>query len=138
MVSLFSSAALTLFVIAATAAISPHAALAVSAPNVTITEFRPMEEIPLGLQSTLASETFVGMNGRSSLLFGGKAVVVEHVVGGKSYVDDKWRLVMDVWLRNDGRTTVQLSAVTGEYSDGITPPFIGLGQDLSIKPGEKG
>jgi hypothetical protein len=25
-----------------------------------------------------------------------------------------------------------------EYSDGITPPFLGLGQDLSIKPGEKG
>jgi hypothetical protein len=101
MVSMIRSAALTLFVIAATASIPPRAALAVSAPNVTVTEFRPMEELVMGLQSATDHKTFVGTNGRSSLLFGGKAVVVEHVVGGKSYVDDKWRLVMDVWLRND-------------------------------------
>jgi hypothetical protein len=138
MVSKIRIVVLTLVVIAAIAAVSLHVALAATAPNVTVTEFRPMEDIALGLQSATGQNTFAGPSSRSSLPFKGKAVVVEHVVGGKSYVDDKWRLVMDVWLRNDGPTTVHLNAVAVEYNGSVTPPFIGLGQDLSIKPGEEG
>lgn len=138
MASIIRIAALMLIVIAATVDVPCSAALAVSAPNVIVTEFRPMEEIALGLQSATGHDPFPRLKERSSILFGEKGVVVEHVVGGKSYLDDKWRLVMDVWLRNDGPTTVHLSAVAVEYDGGVTPPFIGLGQDLSIKPGEKG